>query len=144
MTRRDGNVIDKIQAELAETKRREDELRRQRRDMFRSQPDLRSIEDRVEEGENLENNGNLAEYSGSSDAEVVNKSKDLYRGINLSCLILCLFTFQKQSTSCFTSHHSKSSNQMSMCNVLLLFEQTQANFKWKSRRRKNDLILLLT
>jgi len=69
MTRRDGNVIDKIQAELAETKRREDELRRQRRDMFRSQPDLRSIEDRVEEGENLENNGNLAEYSGSSDAE---------------------------------------------------------------------------
>jgi len=69
MTRRDGNVIDKIQAELAETKRREDELRRQRRDMFRSQPDLRSIEDRVVEGENLENNGNLAEYSGSSDAE---------------------------------------------------------------------------
>lgn len=69
MTRRDGNVIDKIQAELAETKRREDELRRQRRDMFRSQPDLRSIEDRVEEGENLENNGNLAECSGSSDAE---------------------------------------------------------------------------
>ena len=89
MTRRDGNVIDKIQAELAETKRREDELRRQRRDMFRSQPDLRSIEDRVEEGENLENNGNLAEYSGSSDAEVVNKS------ISTSCLntITCVVMF---------------------------------------------------
>jgi len=69
MIRRDGNVIDKIQAELAETKRREDELRRQRRDMFRSQPDLRSLEDRVEEGENLEKNGSMAEFSGSSDAE---------------------------------------------------------------------------
>ena len=40
--RQHGNVIDKIQAELAETKRREDELKRQRRDMFRSQPDLTS------------------------------------------------------------------------------------------------------
>ena len=35
-----GNVLDKIQAELAETKRREEELRRARREMFRSQPDL--------------------------------------------------------------------------------------------------------
>ena len=128
MTRRDGNVIDKIQAELAETKRREDELRRQRRDMFRSQPDLRSIEDRVEEGENLENNGNLAECSGSSDAEVVIKSKDLYRGINLSCLILCLFTFQKQSASCFTSYHSKSNSQIRMCNVLLIKTKKVKNF----------------
>jgi len=35
-----GSVLDKIQAELAETKKREDELRKARRDMFRSQPDL--------------------------------------------------------------------------------------------------------
>lgn len=35
-----GSVLDKIQAELAETKKREDELRKSRRDMFRSQPDL--------------------------------------------------------------------------------------------------------
>ena len=41
--RQHGNVIDKIQAELAETKRREDELKRQRRDMFRSQPDLTTL-----------------------------------------------------------------------------------------------------
>jgi len=32
--RQTGNVLDKIQAELAETKRREDELRRQRRDVM--------------------------------------------------------------------------------------------------------------
>ena len=38
-----GNVLDKIQAELAETKRREDELRRARREMFRSQPDLSQV-----------------------------------------------------------------------------------------------------
>ena len=38
-----GNVLDKIQAELAETKRREDELRRARRAMFRSQPDLSKV-----------------------------------------------------------------------------------------------------
>ena len=30
-----GSVLDKIQAELAETKKREDELRKTRRDMFR-------------------------------------------------------------------------------------------------------------
>ena len=30
-----GSVLDKIQAELAETKKREDELRKSRRDMFR-------------------------------------------------------------------------------------------------------------
>ena len=57
-----GNVLDKIQAELAETKRREDELRRARRNMFRSQPDLSRAgqEDTAESGEN---------YS-ESDAEV--------------------------------------------------------------------------
>ena len=44
MTRQSpGNVLDKIQAELAETKRREDELRRARRAMFRSQPDLSKV-----------------------------------------------------------------------------------------------------
>ena len=40
-----GNVLDKIQAELAETKRREDELRRARREMFRSQPDLSHLKE---------------------------------------------------------------------------------------------------
>merc|ERR1712025_1404588 len=38
-----GSVLDKIQAELAETKQREDELRRARKDMFRSQSDLNKI-----------------------------------------------------------------------------------------------------
>merc|ERR1712106_978002 len=38
-----GSVLDKIQAELAETKMREDELRRRRKDMSRSQPDLNKI-----------------------------------------------------------------------------------------------------
>jgi len=50
-----GNVLDKIQAELAETKRREEELRRARRDMFRSQPDLSKVMEDVagESGENF-------------------------------------------------------------------------------------------
>ena len=50
-----GNVLDKIQAELAETKRREDELRRARREMFRSQPDLSKVMEDVagESGENF-------------------------------------------------------------------------------------------
>ena len=38
-----ANVLDKIQAELAETKRREEELRKARREMFRSQPDLSRV-----------------------------------------------------------------------------------------------------
>lgn len=38
-----GSVLDKIQAELAETKKREDELRKSRRDMFRSTPDLSKL-----------------------------------------------------------------------------------------------------
>ena len=49
-----GNVLDKIQAELAETKRREEELRRARRDMFRSQPDLSKVRE-DEAGESGEN-----------------------------------------------------------------------------------------
>ena len=49
--RQTGNVLDKIQAELAETKRREEELRRQRRSMTRSQPDLSNIETRETEVE---------------------------------------------------------------------------------------------
>ena len=49
--RQTGNVLDKIQAELAETKRREDELRRQRRSMARSQPDLSNLEIRQTEAE---------------------------------------------------------------------------------------------
>ena len=46
-----GNVLDKIQAELAETKRREDELRRQRRGVTRSQPDLSNLGTRESEAE---------------------------------------------------------------------------------------------
>ena len=49
-----GQVLDKIQAELAETKRREEELRRARRDMFRSQPDLSKVRE-DEAGESGEN-----------------------------------------------------------------------------------------
>ena len=49
-----GNVLDKIQAELAETKRREEELRRARRDLVRSQPDLTKLQEMNEQesGEN--------------------------------------------------------------------------------------------
>ena len=47
--RQTGNVLDKIQAELAETKRREDELRRQRRSVARSQPDLSNLDIREAE-----------------------------------------------------------------------------------------------
>ena len=47
--RQTGNVLDKIQAELAETKRREDELRRQRRSVARSQPDLSNLDTREAE-----------------------------------------------------------------------------------------------
>ena len=54
LSREAGNVLDKIQAELAETKRREDELRRQRRHMFRSQPDLSKVETVLEDGDNHE------------------------------------------------------------------------------------------
>jgi len=46
-----GSVLDKIQAELAETKKREDELRKNRRDMFRSQPDLSKILDKEKSSE---------------------------------------------------------------------------------------------
>merc|ERR1712079_159726 len=56
-----GSVLDKIQAELAETKKREDELRKARRDMFRSQPDLSKIlekeklaDEKVEENDDVE------------------------------------------------------------------------------------------
>lgn len=38
-----GSVLDKIQAELAETRRREEELRRSRKALSRSQPDLRKV-----------------------------------------------------------------------------------------------------
>lgn len=38
-----GTVLDKIQAELAETRRREEELKRSRRQMSRSQPDLTKV-----------------------------------------------------------------------------------------------------
>ena len=54
LSREAGNALDKIQAELAETKRREDELRRQRRHMFRSQPDLSKVETVLEDGDNHE------------------------------------------------------------------------------------------
>jgi len=47
-----GSVLDKIQAELAETKKREDELRKARRDMFRSQPDLTKILGKEKTSEN--------------------------------------------------------------------------------------------
>ena len=47
-------MLDKIQAELAETKRREDELRRQRRSMARSQPDLSNLDTREAEAEAVE------------------------------------------------------------------------------------------
>lgn len=49
--RQTGNVLDKIQAELAETKRREDELRRQRRSVTKSQPDLSNLDTRETEAE---------------------------------------------------------------------------------------------
>lgn len=49
--RQTGNVLDKIQAELAETKRREDELRRQRRSVTKSQPDLSNLDTRETETE---------------------------------------------------------------------------------------------
>ena len=52
--RQTGNVLDKIQAELAETKRREDELRRQRRSVARSQPDLSNLDTREAEAEAVE------------------------------------------------------------------------------------------
>ena len=47
--RQTGNVLDKIQAELAETKRREDELRRQRRSVTKSQLDLSNLDTREAE-----------------------------------------------------------------------------------------------
>ena len=55
--RQTGNVLDKIQAELAETKRREEELRRQRRSVTRSQPDLSNIETRETEVETGDTEG---------------------------------------------------------------------------------------
>ena len=56
-------MLDKIQAELAETKRREDELRRARREMFRSQPDLSLVRENTETEEG-------ADYQSESDIEV--------------------------------------------------------------------------
>ena len=50
-------MLDKIQAELAETKRREEELRRQRRSVTRSQPDLSNIENRETEVETGDTEG---------------------------------------------------------------------------------------
>ena len=58
-----GNVLDKIQAELAETKRREEELRRARREMFRSQPDLSQVREETETEEG-------GDYQSESDIEV--------------------------------------------------------------------------
>lgn len=55
--RQTGNVLDKIQAELAETKRREDELRRQRRGVTRSQPDLSNLGTRESEAETGDTEG---------------------------------------------------------------------------------------
>ena len=64
-----GNVLDKIQAELAETKRREDELRRARREMFRSQPDLSQVREEAAtaEAEEAEEGG---DQQSDSDSEV--------------------------------------------------------------------------
>ena len=62
LTREAGNVLDKIQAELAETKRREDELKRQRRHMSRSQPDLSKVEAATEDS-NIEEDPEI--YSAS-------------------------------------------------------------------------------
>ena len=59
--RQTGNVLDKIQAELAETKRREEELRRQRRSVTRSQPDLSNIETRETEVETGDTEGTESE-----------------------------------------------------------------------------------
>ena len=61
-----GNVLDKIQAELAETKRREDELRRARREMFRSQPDL----SKVREDTGLAEPDQTGDDQSESDIEV--------------------------------------------------------------------------
>merc|ERR1719210_1240517 len=49
LSREAGNVLDKIQAELAETKRREDELRRQRRDVMQEVKDD-DVKDATENG----------------------------------------------------------------------------------------------
>ena len=59
-------MLDKIQAELAETKRREDELRRARREMFRSQPDL----SQVREDTGLTQTEEGADNQSDSDMEV--------------------------------------------------------------------------
>ena len=61
-----GNVLDKIQAELAETKRREEELRRARREMFRSQPDLGKVTEDTASTETEE----AADNQSDSDIEV--------------------------------------------------------------------------
>ena len=61
-----GQVLDKIQAELAETKRREDELRRARREMFRSQPDLGKVTEDTASTETEE----AADNQSDSDIEV--------------------------------------------------------------------------
>jgi len=61
-----GSVLDKIQAELAETKKREDELRKARRDMFRSQPDLTKIlsKEKNSEANPKDNLGHLVDSDG--------------------------------------------------------------------------------
>merc|ERR1719495_2939795 len=62
-----GSVLDKIQAELAETKKREDELRKARRDMFRSQPDLTKLLSKEKNSE--ANPKDNSEYLVDSDGE---------------------------------------------------------------------------
>jgi len=66
-----GSVLDKIQAELAETKKREDELRKTRRDMFRSQPDLSKILEKEKNSEKDEEDQNeyLEEPHADSESE---------------------------------------------------------------------------
>ena len=65
--RQTGNVLDKIQAELAETKRREDELRRQRRSVARSQPDLSNLDTREAEAEARE----TEEFESGEEVSIV-------------------------------------------------------------------------
>jgi len=62
-----GSVLDKIQAELAETKKREDELRKTRRDMFRSQPDLSKILEKEKSSEKDEED--QTEYSDEPNVD---------------------------------------------------------------------------
>jgi len=66
-----GSVLDKIQAELAETKKREDELRKTRRDMFRSQPDLSKIleKEKSSEKDDLDQTDELDDSHADSDSE---------------------------------------------------------------------------